>query len=145
MGLVHMFKHTLVQKLTPEVTLKSLVTWKSFVFIQSGYMPSYIVLGSMVSELHDVRMIRLLKAVTSGWVPNTISFTLVTDHVRYYSSFEVLEAKVKCFFVGPEHPVSRTLNKPYSVRNGPNNVTSIYFTQGWQLNILSKFHDRGIN
>ena len=32
--------------------------------------------GVMVPELHDMRIICLLKAVTPAWVTNTVSFTL---------------------------------------------------------------------
>ena len=52
------------------------MTFKLLVLIQSCYMLGYIVLGSMVPELHDMRMVCLLKEVTPAWVTNTVSFTL---------------------------------------------------------------------
>ena len=61
-------------------------------------MPSYIVLGSMVFELHDVRIVCLLKAVTPAWVTNTVSFTLKIDYIHYSGSFEILQAKVNVFY-----------------------------------------------
>ena len=61
-------------------------------------MPSYIVLGSMVFELHDVRIVCLLKAITPAWVTNTVSFTLKIDYIHYSGSFEILQAKVNVFY-----------------------------------------------
>ena len=40
------------------------LTLKLFVLIQSCYMPSYVILGSIVFELHDMRMVCLLKGAT---------------------------------------------------------------------------------
>ena len=89
-------------------------------------MPSHIVLGSVVSELHDMRIVCLLKEVTPPWFTNTASFTLLIDYLRYHGSFEVFQAKFKCHLaVGPAHPVPRALNKHYSARGEPNNVSSI--------------------
>ena len=87
-------------------------------------MPSYIVLGSMVPELHDMRIVCLLKAVTPAWVTNTVSFTLKIDYIHYSGSFEILQAKVNVFY----RPVPRALNKHYSARGGPINVSFMYFT-----------------
>ena len=56
-------------------------------------MPSDIVLGSMVFELHDVRIVCLLKAVTPAWVINTVSFTLIIDYINHSGLFEILQAK----------------------------------------------------
>ena len=65
-------------------------------------MPSYIVLASIVPELHDVRMICLLKAATPAWVTNTVSFTLAIDCILYSGSFEILQAKVNVYYrLGP--------------------------------------------
>ena len=74
------------------------MTLKLFVLIQSCYMPSYNVLGSMVFELHDMRIVCLLKAVTPAWVTNTVSFTLKIDFIHYSGSFEILQAKVNVFY-----------------------------------------------
>ena len=52
------------------------MTLKLFVFVQRYYMPSYIVLGPMISELHAMRMICLLREATPAWVRNMVSFTL---------------------------------------------------------------------
>ena len=52
------------------------VTLKLIALIQSCYMPSYVILGSIVFELHDMRMVCLLKAATPAWVTNTVSFLL---------------------------------------------------------------------
>ena len=46
----------------------------------------------MVPELHDMRIICLLKAVTPAWVINTASFTLEIDFTRYSDSFGLLQA-----------------------------------------------------
>ena len=105
------------------------LTLKLFVPIQSCYMRSYIILGSIVFELHDMRMICLLKAVTPAWVRNTVSFTLQIDYTHYSGPFEVLQAKVKCLLsVGPVRPVPRALNKHYSARGGSINVSFMYIT-----------------
>ena len=93
------------------------MTLKLFVLTQSCYMPSYIILGSTVPELHAMRMVCLLKAATPAWVTNTVSFLLAIDYIRYSSSFEILQAKIKCHLsIGPARPVSRALNKHYSAR-----------------------------
>ena len=86
----------------------------------------------MVPELHALRIVCLLKAVTLAWVFYTIPFLLVIDYIRYHGSFEVLQAMVKCpLSVGPTSPVPPTLNKHYSVRGGPIHVPFMYITQGW--------------
>ena len=104
------------------------MTLKLFVLVQRYSMPSYIVLGSMVSELRDVRIICLLKAVTPAWVRNTVSFTLKIDYIHHSGSFDIQQAKVKCHLsVGPVRPVPRALNKHYSARGGPHNVSFMYF------------------
>ena len=100
------------------------MTLRLFAPVQSYYLPSYIVLGSMVSELHDMRMVCLLKAVTPAWVINTVPFKLKIDCIQYSDSFEVLQAKVKCLLsVGPARLVPRASNKHHSARGGPNNVS----------------------
>ena len=92
-------------------------------------MPSYIVLGSMVTELHDMRIFCLLKAATPAWVINTIPFTIAINYIRYSDSFEISRAKVICHLsVGPARPVPRALNKHYSARGGPINVSFMYIT-----------------
>ena len=92
-------------------------------------MPSYIILGSTVFELHDMRIFCLLKAVTPAWVINTVSFTLAIDYILYYDSLEILQAKVECLLsVGPARPVPRALKKHYSARGGPINVSFMYIT-----------------
>ena len=57
-------------------------------------MPSYVILGSMVFELHDMLIVCLLKAVTPAWVRNTVSFTLQIDYIHHSGSFEVFQAKI---------------------------------------------------
>ena len=52
----------------------------------------------MVPELHDMRIVCLLKAVTPAWVTNTVSFTLKIDYIHYSGSFEILQAKVNVFY-----------------------------------------------
>ena len=52
----------------------------------------------MVPELHDMRIVCLLKAVTPAWVTNTVSFTLKIDYIYYSGSFEILQAKVNVFY-----------------------------------------------
>ena len=92
-------------------------------------MPSYIILGSTVPELHDMRIICLLKAFTLAWVINTFPFLLVIDYIHHPRSFEVLQAMVKFHLsVGPARPVPRALNKHYSARGGPINVSFMYTT-----------------
>ena len=92
-------------------------------------MPSYIVLASVVFELHDMRIVCLLKAATPAWVTNTVSFLLPIDYIRYSGSFEILQAKVKCLLsVGSARPVPRALNKHYSARGGSINVSFMYIT-----------------
>ena len=65
-------------------------------------MPSCIVLGLRVPELHDYRWftnpstVGLLKAVTPAWV--TVSFTLVIDYTGWSGSIKILQAKVKSRF-----------------------------------------------
>ena len=48
----------------------------------------------MVPELHDLRIVCLLKAVTPAWVAITVPFLLVIDFTRYSDSFDILQAKV---------------------------------------------------
>ena len=83
-------------------------------------MPNYIILGTMVPELHAMQIVCLLKAVTASWVTNTDSFTLLIDYPRYCGSFEALQAKVKL------RPVPRVLNKHYFARGGPIDVSFMY-------------------
>ena len=73
------------------------MTLKLFVLIQSRHMPYYIILGSMVTELHDMRLVCLLKAVTPAWVTITASFLFLFDYIDHSGSFDVLQAKVKSF------------------------------------------------
>ena len=92
-------------------------------------MPSYIILGSMVFELHDMRIVCLLRVVTTAWVRNTVSFLLIIDDTHHSGSFEVLQAKVKChLLVGPGYPVQCALNKHYFARGGTINVPFMYIT-----------------
>ena len=59
----------------------------------------------------------------------TASFLLVIDYIHRSGSFEVLQAKVKCLLsVGSARPVPRALNKHYSARGGPINVSFMYTT-----------------
>ena len=95
-------------------------------------MPSYVILGSIVFELHDMRIVCLLKAVTPAWVTYTIPFTLLIDYIHHSGSFEVLQAEVKCHSsVGPARPVPRALNKHYSARGGSIHVSFMYISKGY--------------
>ena len=59
----------------------------------------------MVPELHAMRVVCLLRAVTHEWVRNTVSFTLQIDYFDHSCSFEVLQANVKSLLsVGPARP-----------------------------------------
>ena len=71
------------------------MTLKFFDLIEDCYVPSYIVIGSIVFELHDMRIVCLLKAVTPAWVTNTVPFTIAIDYILYSDLFEILQAKVK--------------------------------------------------
>ena len=83
----------------------------------------------MVFELHDMRIVCLLKTVTPAWVIYTVSFTLVINYIHHSGSFEILQAKIKCHLsVGPARPVPRALNKHYSARGRPIDVSFMYFT-----------------
>ena len=97
------------------------MTLKLFVLTQSCCMPSYVILVSMVFELHDMRIVCLLKAVTPAWVANTVPFLLSIDYIRYSGPFEVLQAKVKCH-------LSVRLNKHYSARGVSIDVSFMYIT-----------------
>ena len=91
----------------------------------------YIIRGSIVFELHDMRLICLLNAATPAWVTNTVPFLVVIGYNHYSGSFEVLQAKVKYLLsVGPARPVPRALNKHYSAHGRLINVPFMYFTQG---------------
>ena len=82
----------------------------------------------MVPELHDMRIVCLLEAVTPAWVTNTVS-VITIDYIHHSGSFDILQAKVKCpLSVGPSRPVLRALNKHYSSRGGPINVPFMYIT-----------------
>ena len=53
----------------------------------------------------------------------------LTFIIHHSGSFEVLQAKVKCHLsVGTARPVPRALNKHYSARGGPINVSFMYIT-----------------
>ena len=81
----------------------------------------------MVPELHAMRIVCQLKVIAPAWVTNTVSFLFVIDYIRYHGSFEVFQAKVKCYLpVGSAPPVPRALNKHYSARSGPNIVSFMY-------------------
>ena len=96
----------------------------------------------MVFELHVMRIVCLLKAVTPAWVIYMVSFTLVINYIHHSGSFEILQAKIKCHLpVGPARPVPRALNKHYSARGGSINVSFVYITKGCYVNILVKFHN----
>ena len=83
----------------------------------------------MVFELHVMRIVCLLKAVTPAWDIYMVSFTLVINYIHHSGSFEILQAKIKCHLsVGPARPVPRALNKHYSARGGSINVSFVYIT-----------------
>ena len=76
-----------------------------------------------------MRMVCLLRAVTPAWVTDAISLTLVMDYILCSDLFGILHAKIKCLLsVEPARPVLRTLNKHYSARGGPINLSFMYFT-----------------
>ena len=92
-------------------------------------MPCYIIIGLMVPEIHAMRIVCSLKAVTPAWVTNTFPFTLAIDYIRCSGPFEILQAKVKCHLsFGPARPVRTALNKHYSARGGLNNVSFMCIT-----------------
>ena len=92
-------------------------------------MPTYILLGSIVSELHGLRMTFLLKAVTPKWVTKTVPFSLEINYIRFCDPFEILQAKFKFVFsAGPGCPVPSTLSKQSAARGKPVSVISIYLT-----------------
>ena len=98
-----------------------------FVVSRSCYMPKCLFLGLMVSGLHDMRSVCLLRAVTPMWVTNATLFTLAIDYVRYFGSLNTLQAKVKCLFsTGPS-----CLEQTLLWCHGPVNVYFMYFTWGW--------------
>ena len=81
----------------------------------------------MVSKLHGLRMVCLLKAVTPGWLMKTVPYAWATDHLHFCDLFEILQAKVKrAFAAGPACPVVRTLNKQSAARVEPTSVTSMH-------------------
>ena len=103
------------------------MTLKLFVLIENRHMRSYIVLGLMVPELHDMCIVCLLKAVTPAWVANTASFILKIDYTPHFDSFEILQVRFKCHLsIGPVRPVPRALTKQYFARGGPISVSFIY-------------------
>ena len=92
-------------------------------------MLNYIILGSIVFELYSMRMVCLPKAATPAWVINTVPFSLAIDYIHHSGPFEVLQAKIKCLLsVEPARPVPRALNKHYSARGEPINVSFMYIT-----------------
>ena len=83
----------------------------------------------MVPELHDMRTVCLLKAVTPAWVAINVPFLLVIDFTRYSDSFDILQAKVKGqLLVGCAFPFPRGLNKHYAARGKLINVSFMYIT-----------------
>ena len=68
------------------------MTLKLFAVTECRYMPNYIVLASMVFQLHDMRMVCLIKAVT-----NTIPFLLVMSYIRYSGSFDITSQGLMSF------------------------------------------------
>ena len=81
----------------------------------------------MVQELRAMRIVSLVKAVAPTWVTDTMPLLFVTDYIHHSGSFEVLQAKVKSLLsVGPANPSPRALNKHYSARGGPINVSFMY-------------------
>ena len=86
----------------------------------------------MVPELHAMRIVCLLKAVTPARVTNTASFLLIIDYIDHSCSLEKLQAKIKCLLsVGPVRPDPRALNKHYFARGGSITVSFMFLTQGW--------------
>ena len=91
-------------------------TVMAFLPILRYHMPSYIALGSMVPELHDMRIVRSLKTVTPACVTKLVLFLLQIDCIRYHGSFEPLQVEVK-FHLSVEP--AGALNKLYSACAGP--------------------------
>ena len=85
----------------------------------------------MVFELHDMRIVCLLEAVTPD---PRMGYKHGFIHVinRPHSSFRFvwgITSHVQCLLsVGPARPVPRALNKHYSARAGPINVSFMYIT-----------------
>ena len=105
-------------------------------------MPSYS-WHQVLFELHHMRMVCLLKAITPACVTNTSSLILKIDYTPYSDSFEILQAKVKCHLsVGPARSDPRALTKQYFARAGP---ISVYYAGLLRVNILGKFHDSRVN
>ena len=78
------------------------------------------------SELHGLRMVCILKAVTFGWVTKTAPYSLKIDYNRFCDPFEILQAKTKrVFSVRAACPVPRTSNKQSAARVKPTIVTSM--------------------
>ena len=72
----------------------------------------------MVSELHDVHMVCLLKTIIPEEVTTTIQFTLAIDYVRIVVRSGYYKPWLNLFFFSPAHRNPRTLNKQYPSRNG---------------------------
>ena len=52
------------------------------------------------------------EAVASRWFTKTVSITIIIDYTRYYGSFEILKAKVKCHIsTVSARPLLHALNK----------------------------------
>ena len=106
-----------VRELHPKWSWGFSVNLKLIVLSQSCHMLCCIILVSMVPELHDMCIVRLLKAVTPAWVTNTVPFLLVVNYNHYSNSFEILKVQVESHVsVEPARPVPRVLNKHYSAR-----------------------------
>ena len=56
-------------------------------------MPGHLVLGSMVLELHDMRMVCF-----PGWLTDTVFLMLSFNYTHYCGSSGVAQAKIKCNF-----------------------------------------------
>ena len=52
----------------------------------------------MVPELHDMRIVCLLKAVTPAWGTNTVSFIIANDYIHRSGLVDVLQAKVNVYY-----------------------------------------------
>ena len=82
----------------------------------------------MVFELHDMRIVCLLKAVTPAWVINMVSFTLKIGYIHLSGSFDITSQCQCPLSVGPARQVPRAINKHYSARGGPIHVSFMYIT-----------------
>ena len=79
----YVFKVPCIQGSTPEMILRFARDLEVVCAHPKFLHASCMVLGTMIPELHNTRLVCLLKAVTPAWVTNTVPFTLVIDLHSY--------------------------------------------------------------